>query len=70
MGRATKMCITFFGDFKDKIEVFSPTKRVSPENASDLERGAAPRSFAADFSVETLLVLELWRRQAAHFSQT
>ena len=69
MGGAPKMCITFFGGFKDKSEVISLTERVSPENSSDLERGTAPRSIAAEFSGETRLVLELQRCQVTHFSQ-
>ena len=68
-GGAPKMCITFLGGFKDKIEVILSTKRVSPANSLDLERGPAPRSIAAEFSGETLLVLELQRCQVTHFSQ-
>ena len=62
------MCTTFSRQFQGQIEVISSTKRVSPENSSDLERGAAPRSIDDEKSGVTLLVVELNRSQGSeHF---
>ena len=58
-----------FGGFKHKSETISITKMVNSENSSDLERVAATRSIAVEFSEFTILVIELQRCEntAFHF---
>ena len=58
-----------FGGFKHKSETISITKMVNPEKSSDLERVAATRSIAVEFSEFTILVIELQRCEntAFHF---
>ena len=59
----------FFGGFKHESEIIQLTKVVTTENSTDLERGAAPRSIADEFSVVTTLVQKLqWCENTAfHF---
>ena len=58
-----------FGGFKHKSETISITKMVNSENSSDLERVAATRSIAVEFSDFTILLIELQRCEntAFHF---
>ena len=53
----------FFNGFKHKCASSSLNIDGIPENSSDLERGAAPRSIAGEFSGIPSLVQKLQRRE-------
>ena len=56
-----------FGGFKHKSEIISITRMVHSETSSDLERAAAARSIADEFSECTILVIELHRCENTTF---
>ena len=58
-GGATNMCITYFAGFKDKFEFGSSALDGIPENSSDLERGAAPRSIGDVFAGIPSMFIEI-----------
>ena len=59
----------FFGGFKHESDMIQLTKVDTTEISTDLERGAAPRSIADEFSVVSTLVQKLqWcENRAFHF---